>query len=124
LASTTCSSTAGGRLPRRRRKTSVPEAGEEPKKKQNGDGWAQRALREPRLGFAFAIGALVGLPGAAYIAALHGLIAGKYSTATQIAAVMIFAIVEFLLIIIPWAFLEIALLLGAYLSISALTRLL
>ena len=91
------------------------------------------------------------LPGASYIAALHNLIVGEYSTATQIAAVVVFAIIEFLLIIIPWALLElrpegtaamlrrsqdwlsthtrqlmawIAVLLGAYLVISALTRLL
>ncbi len=97
------------------------------------------------------IGVLCGLPGASFIAALHNLIAGKYSTSTGAAAVVVFAIIEFLLIIVPWAFLEIwpegtaallrrsqawlgsharqllawiAVLLGAYLVISALIRLL
>jgi len=141
-----------GRMPPRRRRAAA-EAGQRPqrKKKEKGDGWAQRALREPRLGLAFGIGALCGLPGAAYIAALHNLIVGKYSTATQIVAVVLFALIEFLLIIIPWLFLElrpegtaavlrrsqdwltghakllaawIAVLLGGYLVISALVRLL
>jgi Sap, sulfolipid-1-addressing protein len=138
-----------GLLPRRR---AAPAANGQPEaKKKTGDGWAQRALREPRLGLAMLIGVLCGLPGASYIAALHNLIAGKYSTATAVAAVVVFAIIEFLLIIIPWAFLEIwpegtaallrrsqawlgshakqlmawiAVLLGVYLVISALLRLL
>jgi ABC-type enterobactin transport system permease subunit len=45
-------------------------------------GAAQRTLSEPRLLLAFSIGALIGLPGAAYLTALHNLIAGHYSTAT------------------------------------------
>ena len=96
------------------------------------------------------VGALVGLPGASYLTALHHLITGKYSTATQVTAVVVFVVIEFLLIIIPYAFLElrpeatttrlkrthdwllghalqlmagIALALGAYLTISALIRL-
>jgi hypothetical protein len=142
-----------GVLPKRR-KARVPAARNEPdarkQKKEKGDNWAQRALREPRLGLAFAIGALVGLPGAAYLAAMHHLITGGYSTATQVIAVIVFVLIEFLLIIIPWLFLElwpqetaailrrsqawltshvkqlvtwICVLLGVYLVISALTRL-
>ena len=107
-------------------------------------------LAEPRLGLAMLVGALIGLPGASYIAALHHLVAGKYSTLTQVAAVVVFVVIEFLLIIIPFAFLElrpeatkarlkrtqdwllghalqlmagIALALGAYLTISGLIRL-
>ena len=107
-------------------------------------------LAEPRLGLAMLVGVLVGLPGASYIAALHNLVAGKYSTLTQVTAVVVFVIIDFLLIIIPFAFLElrpeatkvflkraqgwlvghvlqlmvgIALALGAYLTISALVRL-
>jgi hypothetical protein len=120
-------------------------------KKEKGDNWAQRALREPRLGLALGIGALVGLPGASYLAALHNLITGKYSTATQVVAVFVFVVIEFLLIIVPWLLLElrpagtaaflrrsqtwlgghvkqlmiwICVLLGVYLVISALVRLL
>jgi hypothetical protein len=107
-------------------------------------------LAEPRLGLAMLIGAMVGLPGASYIAALHNLVAGKYSTVTQVIAVAVFVVIEFLLIIVPFAFLElrpeatkarlkrsqdwllghafqlmavIALALGAYLTISGLVRL-
>ena len=96
------------------------------------------------------VGALIGLPGASYLTALHHLVAGNYSTATQVIAVVVFVVIEFLLIIIPYAFLElrpeatkarlkraqdwllghalqlmagIALALGAYLTISALIRL-
>ena len=96
------------------------------------------------------IGALVGIPGASYLAALHQLVTGKSSTATQIIAVVLFVLIDFALIIIPYAFLEfrpvatkarlkhaqdwlrthalqlmatIALLLGAYLAISGLVRL-
>jgi hypothetical protein len=147
---------ATGRLHGRRR-ASVP-AGTGPteqpqkkkEKKEKKDGWAQRALAEPRLGLAMLVGALIGLPGASYIAALHHLVAGKYSTVTQVVAVVVFVVIDFLLIIIPFAFLElwpeatkarlkgtqawllghalqlmvgIALVLGAYLTVSALVRL-
>jgi hypothetical protein len=124
-----------------------------PDKKQgkSKDSLVQRALREPRLGLALVIGVVCGLPGAAYITGLHNLIAGKYSTATQVVAVILFVIIEFLLIIVPWLCLElrpeatvaglkraqgwltghvtqlvswICILLATYLVISALVRLL
>ena len=96
------------------------------------------------------VGALIGIPGATYLTALHNLVTGKYSTATQVVAVFVFVVIDFLLIIIPFAFLElrpeatkallkhtqdwllshalqlmatIALLLGAYLAVSGLIRL-
>jgi hypothetical protein len=123
---------------------------EQPEKKEKKDSWAARALAEPRLGLAMLVGALIGLPGASYLTALHHLITGKYSTVTQVIAVVVFVIIEFLLIIIPFAFLElrpeatkallkrtqdwllghalqlmagIALILGAYLTVSGLVRL-
>jgi hypothetical protein len=143
---------ATGRLHGRQRTpvpagTGPPETPETPEKKGS---WAQRLLAEPRLGLAMLVGVLIGLPGAAYITALHNLVAGKYSTATQVVAVVVFVIIDFLLIIIPFAFLEIrpeatkaflkraqdwlkghvlqlmvgiALALGAYLTVSALVRL-
>ena len=52
------------------------------------------------------IGALCGLPGGAYLSALHILITSKSSTANQVIGVILFVIIEFLLIIIPFAFLE------------------
>ena len=140
---------ATGRLHGRRR-APVPAGTGPPEKPEKKNGWAARVLAEPRLGLAMLVGALVGLPGASYIAALHNLVAGKYSTLTQVVAVVVFVVIEFLLIIIPFAFLElrpeatkarlkrtqdwllghavqlmagIALVLGAYLTISALIRL-
>jgi Sap-like sulfolipid-1-addressing protein len=125
-----------------------PEKPEKPEKRQ--DGWARRVLGEPRLGLAMLVGVVLGLPGASYLTALHHLIAGDYSAAIQVIAVVVFVVIEFLLIIIPFAFLElrpeatkaalrrtqdwlgshalqlmaaIALALGAYLTISGLIRL-
>ena len=140
---------ATGRL-HGRRKAAVPAADGQPDKPEKKDGWAQRMLAEPRLGLAMLVGALIGIPGASYLAALHNLVTGKSSTATQVVAVVIFVLIDFLLIIIPFAFLElrpeatkallkrsqdwllthalqlmatIALLLGAYLTVSGLVRL-
>jgi Sap, sulfolipid-1-addressing protein len=140
---------ATGRL-HRRQPTPVPAGTTPPGKPQTKDSWAQRVLAEPRLGLAMLVGALIGLPGASYIAALHNLVAGKYSTVTKVTAVVVFVIIDFLLIIIPFLFLElrpeatkaalkrtqdwllghamqlmvgIALALGAYLTISASIRL-
>ena len=144
---------ATGRL-HGRRKAPVPAGDGQPEKKkektEKKDGWAQRALAEPRLGLAMVVGALAGLPGGAYLSALHNLVTGKSSTATQVVAVVIFVIIEFSLIIIPFAFLELrpeatkallkhsqdwllsharqvmaytALILGAYLAISGLVHL-
>jgi Sap, sulfolipid-1-addressing protein len=142
---------ATGRLHgRRKTPVPVPAGGGQPEKPETKDGWAKRVLAEPRLGLAMLVGALVGLPGAAYLSALHDLVTGKSSTATQVVAVVIFVLIEFSLIIIPFAFLELrpeatkaalhntqdwllsharqlmaytALILGAYLAISGLVRL-
>src|SRR6266536_1847622 len=95
---------ATGRL-HGRRKAPVPAVAGPPQKEKK-DGWAQRALAEPRLGLAMLIGALAGPPGGASLRALHNLVTGKSSTATQVIAVIIFVIIEFSLVIIPFAFLE------------------
>ena len=142
---------ATGRL-HGRRKQPVPAGGGQPPEPEpeNKDGWAARALAEPRFGLAMLIGALIGLPGAAYLTALHNLVAGHYSTATQVVAVVVFVVIEFILIIVPYVFLElrpeatkaflkkaqdwlaghvtqliayVCLILGAYLAISAVVRL-
>ena len=140
---------ATGRIHGRQRAPAAAGAGT-PNQPEKKDSWAQRMLGEPRPGLAMLIGAIIGLPGASYLTALHHLVAGRYSTATQVVAVVVFVIIEFLLIIIPFAFLElwpeatkaglkraqgwlaghvlqlmvaIAVLLGGYLTISALIRL-
>jgi hypothetical protein len=144
---------ATGRL-HGRRKAPVPAGGQPPEKEGTGgekkDSFAQRMLAEPRLALAVLAGAVIGIPGAAYLTALHHLVAGKYSTATEVIAVFVFVLISFFLIIIPYAFLElrpeatkarlksaqawllghaqrlivaVALLLGVYLTVSALVRL-
>ena len=92
---------ATGHLHRRRRHQAPAREGPP----QRRDGWAQRVLREPRYELAVLIGALVGTPGAAYIAALHSLVNGTLATAAQALAVAGFVVIEFGLIIIPSAFL-------------------
>jgi len=116
-----------------------------------GSDWMQRALREPHLGLAVVVGAVLGLPGAIYLTALHHLVAGDWSTLTKVVAVFVFAIIEFSLIIVPLILLAvrpqgvaavlehaqewlsergrrvmacIALVLGAYLTVSSLVSLL
>ena len=74
-------------------------------RKRKKDGWAQR-LAEPRLGLALLIGAVVGIPGASYLTGLHILITSKSSTASQVVGVILFVVIEFLLILIPWASVE------------------
>jgi hypothetical protein len=140
---------ATGRL-HGRREAPVPAGDGPPGKPEKKESWAQRVLSEPRLGLAMLVGALIGIPGASYLTALHILVTGKSSTATQVVAVVIFVLIDFLLIIIPFLFLElrpdatkallkhsqdwllghalqlmatIALLLGAYLAVSGLVRL-
>jgi hypothetical protein len=140
---------ATGRLHGRRRARAP--TGEEPMEQpEKKNGWARRMLGEPRLGLAMLVGALIGLPGASYLTALHHLITGMYSTAAQVVAVAVFVVIEFLLIIIPFTFLElrpeatkamlrraqdclgghalqlmatVALVLGAYLTVSGAVRL-
>ena len=146
---------ATGRL-HGRRKAAVPAGDGQPEKPEKDgqpekkEGWAQRVLAEPRLGLAMLIGALCGIPGASYLTGLHILITSKSSTANQVVGVVLFVLIEFLLIIIPFVSLQLwpeatktrlktaqgwlvgharqlmaytALILGAYLAVSALIRL-
>jgi hypothetical protein len=134
------------------RPQSAKRAAKQQRKQESpADSRIVRALREPRLGLAVIVGVVCGLPGAAYLSALHNLNTGHYSTATQVVGVLVFVIIEFLLIIVPWLCLElwpagtadrlrraqawlgghatrlvawICILLGAYLAVSALFRLL
>jgi hypothetical protein len=140
---------ATGRL-HGRRKAPVPAGDGHPEQPEKKDGWAQRALAEPRVGLALLIGAVCGIPGASYLTGLHILITSKSSTANQVVGVVLFVLIEFLLIIIPFVSLQLwpeatkarlktaqgwlvgharqlmaytALILGAYLAVSALIRL-
>ena len=141
---------ATGRL-HARRKAPVPAGADQASEpaKEKKDSWA-RLLAEPRLGLAMLVGAVCGIPGAAYLSGLHILVTSKSPAANQVIGVILFVFIEFLLIIIPFAFLELwpegtkaalrgsqawllgharqliaytALVLGAYLAVSALVRL-
>jgi hypothetical protein len=142
---------ATGRLHGRRKQPVPAEDGQpDTPQKEKKDRWTERLLAEPRLGLAILIGAVCGIPGAAYLSGLHILITSKSSTANQVVGVILLVLIEFLLIIIPFAFLELwpeatkaflkrsqqwlaghtrqliaytALILGAYLTVSALVRL-
>ena len=57
------------------------------------------------MGLAVIIGAVVGTPGGEYVLALHGLVTGKAPTAIQAADVVVFVVIEFALVILPFAFL-------------------
>ena len=87
---------ASGR-PRRKQRTADPTARE---------GWAERNLREPRPWLALGIGALAGTPGAAYITALHNLVGDDYSTPTQVAGVLVFNLIQWSPVLVPFALLE------------------
>ena len=140
---------ATGRLHARRKATVPAGAGQLAAPEKEKDGWA-RLLAEPRLGLAMLVGAVCGIPGASYLTGLHILVTSKTPTASQVVGVVLFVFIEFLLIIIPFTFLELrpegtkaalrntqewllgharqlmaytALVLGGYLTISALARL-
>ena len=91
---------ASNRLPRRRR-PHHPTAHKPPSKLQV---WADRVLHEPRYGLAVLIGAACGTPGAEYLLGLHHLITGKYPVAVQVAGVLVFCVINFALVIIPFVF--------------------
>jgi hypothetical protein len=93
---------ASGRLHRHHRQPRARPAGKPPPRIE---GWAQRILQEPRFGLAVIIGAAVGTPGGEYVLALHGLVTGKAPTAIQAADVVVFVVIEFALVIVPFAFL-------------------
>ena len=130
----------------RRKPKPAPDRGSADK-----SNWMQRALRQPRLGLAVVVGAVLGLPGAVYLTAPHLLVSDKSPTDTRVVAVFLFAIIEFTLIIVPLILLTlrpkdaaamigrsqewlkrhgrqlsayVALGLGAYLTISSLVSLL
>lgn len=92
---------ASGWEPRRRAPAPTPEA---PQQRGKLNDWARRVMQQPRVGFVVAIGVVAGAPGVSYIAALHELVTGKSPAGSQVIAVLVFAIVEFALVIVPFAF--------------------
>jgi Sap, sulfolipid-1-addressing protein len=137
---------ATGRLPGRRGESA--RSSRDPGRPRVGR--AERILSEPRYGQVMLIGAVCGIPGAKYLAALHNLITGEEPTSNQVVSVVVFVVLEFSLVIVPLQFLAvrpegteqrirrshnwltshsrelvaaILLTIGAYLAISGLTRL-
>ena len=66
--------------------------------------WVERVLHEPHYALAVLIGAAVGTPGVAYLLALHDLVGSTLPTAVQVVAVIVFVVINFALVIIPFAF--------------------
>jgi len=91
-----------GRLHRRQRQPHPRPADKPPSRIQ---AWARRVLHEPRFALAIAIGAVVGTPGGEYLLALHELVTGKAAPAVQAVYVVVFVVIEFALVVIPFAFL-------------------
>ena len=69
------------------------------------DRWTLRVLHEPRFGLAVLIGAVVGLPGASYLVALHHLVATKTPTATAVVAVLVFVTINWAPVFVPFGLL-------------------
>ena len=92
---------ATGRLHRRRRHHHPPKDKQPSKLAVR----ARQVLHEPRYGLAVLIGVAVGTPGASYLLALHHLISSKTSTAVAVIAVTVFVIINWALVLVPFAFL-------------------
>ena len=69
------------------------------------DRWTLRVLHEPRYGLAVLIGAVVGLPGASYLVALHHLVATKTPTGTAVVAVLVFVTINWAPVFVPFGLL-------------------
>jgi hypothetical protein len=63
------------------------------------------SARSRSFGLAVLIGAAVGTPGASYLLALHNLISGKTPTPVAVIAVVVFVIINWVLVLVPFAFL-------------------
>jgi hypothetical protein len=68
---------------------------------KEGPSRAERALGGDRAALAFAVGAVINVPGVYYLSALHDMATGDYSDAEQIALIVLFNLVMFALVEIP-----------------------
>jgi Sap, sulfolipid-1-addressing protein len=87
-------------LHRRLRRHTAPNEQRESKL----ESWVLSALHEPRYGLAVAIGLVTGVPGASYLIALHHLVTNQASAAVAAVAVLVFVVINFGLVIVPFAF--------------------
>ena len=82
-----------------RRRHRPPPEKKPPSKLQS---WVARTLHEPHYGLAVLIGAVVGTPGVPYLLALHHLVITKTPAALAVVAVIVFVLINFSLVIIPF----------------------
>ena len=68
---------------------------------KEGPSRAERALAGDRAAVAFAVGAVINVPGIYYLTALHDLATGSYSTAEQLALILVFNLVMFTFAEVP-----------------------
>ena len=88
--------TARGAALRARRAAKRPAA---PAKE--GPSRAERALGGDRAALAFAVGAVINVPGIYYLTALHDMATGSYSNAEQIALILLFNLIMFTFAEVP-----------------------
>jgi hypothetical protein len=91
--------TARGAEVRARRAAAKPAKPAKPA--SEGPSKAERALGGDKPLVAFAVGAVINLPGIYYLTALHDLATGDYSTAQQLTAIVIFNLIMFSFVEIP-----------------------
>jgi hypothetical protein len=88
---------ADERVQERRKSKRAPE-----KEPDNRDPWSQRILSRGSVPIVFAAGLAVNVPGAAYLIALKDIAAGHYPVASDVALVLGFNLIMFMLAEIPW----------------------
>jgi Sap, sulfolipid-1-addressing protein len=69
--------------------------------KQQGPSWAELHLGRANAKVAFVVGAVIDLPGPFYLLALGDMATGGYSTAEQLALIVLFNAIMFLLVEVP-----------------------
>ena len=68
---------------------------------QSGPSWAERHLDRANAGVTFAVGAAINLPGPFYLLALGDIADGGYAKRTQLALIVLFNAIMFLLVEVP-----------------------
>jgi hypothetical protein len=87
---------SGRELPRRKHRKVKDEDAKDP--------WSKRLLQRDSLSVAFALGIVLDLPSLWYLKALARISEANYSTSTDVALVLVFNVIMFLLIEIPLLF--------------------
>jgi Sap, sulfolipid-1-addressing protein len=72
-----------------------------PPKQKDGPSWPERQLNKANALIAFAVGAVINLPGPFYVLALGDIATGGYSNAEQIGLILLFNAIMFVLLEVP-----------------------